>query len=154
MNRMVDPDSVEWAEWVLLLALGGFVGNFVFSLTDHAENGFFNPVEWAPVVASALAVGFLTVPLVMRVSDAYIVACMLVLLLEAGVGAWGFVLHAEANLRGPSVHLLENLIYGAPPMAPLLFPNLSILGIIALRQLRIARASERIAPQHQRLFEA
>ncbi len=70
MNRMVDPETLEWAQWVLLLALGGFVGNFVFSLADHAENGFFHPLEWVPVVASAFAVGFLAVPLVMRVSTA------------------------------------------------------------------------------------
>jgi hypothetical protein len=57
-------------------------------------------------------------------------------LLEAGVGLWGFILHASGNLRGPSVHAFDNFIYGAPPMAPLLFPNLMILGIIALWQLR------------------
>lgn len=136
MNRMVDPESEEWAQWVLLLALGGFVGNFVFSLADHAGNGFFNPLEWVPVIASAIAVGFLAVPLLMRVSRAYIDLCAAVLVTEAAVGLWGFVLHASANLRGPSVHAFENFIYGAPPMAPLLFPNLMLLGIIALWQLR------------------
>jgi len=136
MNRMVDAETLEWAQWVLLLALGGFVGNFVFSLADHAGNGFFNPLEWVPVVASAIAVGFLTVPLVMRVSRPYIDLCGAILLLEAGVGLWGFVLHAEGNLRGPSVRAFDNFIYGAPPMAPLLFPNLMVLGIIALWQLR------------------
>lgn len=136
MNRMVDPESEEWAQWVLLLTLGGFVGNFVFSLADHAGNGFFNPLEWVPVVASAIAVGFLAVPLLMRVSRAYIDLCAAVLVTEAGVGLWGFVLHASANLRGPSVHAFENFIYGAPPMAPLLFPNLMLLGIIALWQFR------------------
>src|SRR5436853_106419 len=34
-NRMLDPRSREWPMWILLLALGGFAGNFVFSLTDH-----------------------------------------------------------------------------------------------------------------------
>jgi hypothetical protein len=136
MNRMVDPETVEWAQWVLFLTMGGFVGNFVFSLADHAGNGFFNPVEWVPVIASAIAVGFLAVPLLVRVSRAYIDLCAAILLLEAGVGLWGFVLHAMANLRGPSVHAFDNFIYGAPPMAPLLFPNLMVLGIIALWQLR------------------
>lgn len=136
MNRMVDPDILEWAQWMLLLTLGGFIGNFVFSLADHAENGFFNPLEWVPVVASAIAVGFLAVPLLMRVSRRYVDLCAAILLLEAGVGLWGFVLHAERNLRGPSVHAFDNFIYGAPPMAPLLFPNLMVLGIIALWQLR------------------
>src|SRR4051812_14059270 len=43
-NRLVAAGTIEWALWVLLLALGGFAGNFVFSLTDHAQNGFFNPL--------------------------------------------------------------------------------------------------------------
>ncbi len=136
MNRMVDAESVEWAQWVLLFTLGGFIGNFVFSLMDHAANGFFYPLEWTPVVASAIAVGFLTVPLVMRVSRQFIDLCAAVLLLEAAVGLWGFILHAEGNLQGPSIHPFDNFIYGAPPMAPLLFPNLMVLGIIGLWQLR------------------
>ena len=136
MNRMVDSESVEWAQWVLLFTLGGFVGNFIFSLADHAANGFFYPLEWTPVVASALGVGFLTVPLILRVSRAFIDLCAAILLLEAAVGLWGFILHAEANLQGPSTHAFENFVYGAPPMAPLLFPNLMVLGIIGLWQLR------------------
>ncbi len=77
LNRMVDSNAVEWAQWVLFMTLGGFVGNFVFSLTDHAENGFFSPVEWVAVVASAIAIGFLVTPLLMRVSKKLSVACAL-----------------------------------------------------------------------------
>jgi len=145
MNRMVDPESPEWAQWVVLLTLGGFLGNFVFSLADHAGNGFFFPVEWVPVVASAIAVGFLAIPLFTRVSRFFIDVSAAILVLEAGVGLWGFVLHASGNLRGPSIHAFDNFIYGAPPMAPLLFPNLMVLGIIGLWQLRIceARGQER-----------
>lgn len=135
LNRMVDAETLEWAQWVLLLTLGGFVGNFIFSVTDHAQNGFFRSLEWVPVAASALAVGFLAVPLVMRVSRPYIDLCGAILLLEGVVGVWGFAVHAAANLRGPSIHAFDNFIYGAPPLAPLLFPNLMLLGLIALRQL-------------------
>lgn len=131
MNRMVDPESLEWAQWVLLLALGG-IGSFVFSLAVHAGG------EWVlqspgmgAVVASAMAVGFLAVPLFMRVSRQYVDLCVAILLLEAGVGLRGFVLHAAGNLRGPSIHAFDN-IYGAPPKAPLFFPNLMVLGVIAL----------------------
>lgn len=135
LNRMVDPETRQWAQWLMLLALGGYVGNFIFSLTDHAVNGFFNPLEWVPVVTSALAVGFLVTPLLMFVSRKFIQLCGAVLVLEAGVGFWGFVLHARANLAGPSVHAFDNFIFGAPPMAPLLFPNLVALGMIALWRL-------------------
>jgi hypothetical protein len=136
LNRMVDSASKVWAQWVLLLALGGFVGNFVFSLTDHASNGFFVRVEWVPVIASAVAVGFLATPLLMGVSRKFLDLCVAVLLQEAAVGVWGFILHAARNLAGPSIHPFENFVSGAPPMAPLLFPNLVVLGGIALWQLR------------------
>ena len=136
MNRMVDSASAEWAQWIILFTAGGFIGNFIFSLADHAGNGFFFAVEWVPVAASAVAVGFLSVPLLMRVSRAFIDIAAAVLLLQAVVGLWGFVLHTMANLQGPSVHAFDNFIYGAPPMAPLLFPNLMVLGIIGLWQLR------------------
>lgn len=141
MNRMVDSESIEWARWILLFTLGGFVGNFVFSLADHAGNGFFFKVEWVPVAASAVAIGFLCVPVLMRVSRLFIDLSAAVLVAEAAVGLWGFVLHTAGNLQGPSVHAFDNFIYGAPPMAPLLFPNLMVLGIIGLWQLRNLESS-------------
>ncbi len=52
-NRMIPAESPEWPQWVLFLALAGFAGNFALSLTDHAQNGFFNPLEWVPVASSA-----------------------------------------------------------------------------------------------------
>jgi len=148
MNRMVDAETMEWAEWVLFMALGGFVGNFTFSLADHAANGFFSVFEWVPVIASAIAIGFLTVPLLMRVNRRYVDLCAAILLLEAGVGLWGFVLHTAANLRGPSIHAFDNFIYGAPPMAPLLFPNLMLLGIIGLWQMRAELSDSTLSESH------
>jgi hypothetical protein len=121
--------------------LGGFLGNFVFSLSDHAQNNFFDSLEWVPGVAGSVAVGFLGVPLLLRVERRFIDLCLVVLLAEAAVGIWGFALHALGNLRGPSIQAFDNFVYGAPPLAPLLFPNLVILGIIALWGLRTVTAS-------------
>ncbi|HTS38797.1 MAG TPA: hypothetical protein VMH04_24195 [Candidatus Solibacter sp.] len=136
MNRMVDSQSKAWAEWALFFTLGGFAGNFGLTLSDHAENGFFHATEWVGVWASAIAVGFLVTPLLMHVSKKFIVLCGAILLAEAGVGGWGFLLHATANLHGPSTQLLKNLTFGAAPFAPLLFCNLALLGFIALWRLR------------------
>jgi len=137
MNRMVAHESEEWSQWILFLTLGGFVGNFIFSLTDHAANGFFFKVEWVPVIASALAIGMLIVALVMNVPSGFVRLCWAVLLLEIGIGIWGFILHTAANLGGSSIHAFNNFVYGAPPFAPLLFPNLALLGLIGLSQVRV-----------------
>lgn len=132
LNRMLAATDPEWAWWVTLLTLGGFIGNFGFSLTDHAQNGFFSPAEWIPVISSAFAVGFLFVPLVMRVTRRFLIACTVVLAVQAAVGIAGFVMHGMADLRGPAGRMVTNIVYGAPPLAPLLFPNLVLLGAIAL----------------------
>jgi hypothetical protein len=136
MNRMVDRHSEEWPRWVLLLGLGGIVGNFVFSLTDHAQNGFYHWTEWIPVVSSALAVGFLLTIFVTPVSRRFLSLCAIVLVIQVVVGLLGFALHTRANLRGPSPDALDNFVFGAPALAPLLFPNLSLLCGLGLWVLR------------------
>lgn len=132
VNRMVAPRSMEWARWVLFLAMGGFFGNFVLSLTDHASNGFFARTEWIPVISSAFATGFLVVPLVMGVTRRFLDLCLAVMFTQAFVGVLGFWFHMQANLIEPGHSLFEKLVNGAPPMAPLLFPNLVGLALIGL----------------------
>jgi hypothetical protein len=128
----VDPSSAEWPQWVVLLALGGFVGNFIFSVADHAQNAFFHPAEWIAVVSSALAVGFLLVPFMVRVNRPFLAACLVVMLLQVPVGLLGFYFHTAANLHGPAPALFDNFVYGAPALAPLLFPNLVLLAFLGL----------------------
>jgi hypothetical protein len=147
MNRMVRPESIDWPRWVLALALGGFLGNFVFSLTDHAQNGFYHATEWIPVVSSALVVGFLTAPFLTPVGRAYLRLCAAILALQLVVGVLGFYLHNAANLAGPSPDPVENFIHGAPPMAPLLFPNLVLLAGIGLWVLAPFLPAEAPAPE-------
>lgn len=162
LNRMVDAEGEEWAYWVLLLALGGFFGNFIFSLTDHAQNGFYHATEWIPVVSSAFAVGFLLTPFVTPVSRHFLGLCAGVLALQAGVGLLGFYYHTAANLHGTSPRWFENVVHGAPPLAPLLFPNLVLLAGIGLWVLaghlpkeapRAARLSEPVSETAARAVE-
>jgi hypothetical protein len=132
VNRMVAVRTAEWARWVILLALGGFFGNFVLSLTDHASNGFFARTEWIPVISSAFATGFLLVPLISTVTRRFLDLCLIVMIGQALVGVLGFWFHIQANLVEPGHNLWEKLVNGAPPMAPLLFPNLVGLALIGL----------------------
>jgi len=132
MNRTVGARTAEWARWVILLALGGFFGNFVLSLTDHASNGFFAKTEWIPVISSALATGFLIVPLVLTVTRRFMDVCLIVMLTQAFVGVLGFWFHVQANLVEPGHSIFDKLVNGAPPMAPLLFPNLVGLALIGI----------------------
>jgi hypothetical protein len=151
MNRMVDVDSEEWPHWVLLMALGGFFGNFVFSLSDHAQNGFYHSTEWIPVVSSAFAVGFLVAPFATPVGRRFLWLCALILLVQAGVGLLGFYYHTAANLRGPSPQWFDNFVFGTPALAPLLFPNLVLLAGIGLYVLGTKRfESDRLVHDRSR----
>lgn len=132
VNRMVAARSAEWARWVIFLALGGFFGNFVLSLTDHASNGFFAKTEWIPVISSAFATGFLIVPLVLAVTRKFMDLCLIVMVIQGLVGVLGFWFHIQANLVEPGHSVWEKLVNGAPPMAPLLFPNLVGLALIGM----------------------
>lgn len=132
VDRMVKPRTAEWARWVLLLTLGGFFGNFVLSLTDHASNGFFLHTEWIPVISSAFATGFLLVPVVAAITRRFLDVCLIVMLAQALVGVLGFWFHLRANLIEPGHSLFDRLVNGAPPMAPLLFPNLVGLALIGI----------------------
>ena len=132
MNRMVADQETEWAQWVVFFAFGGFVGNFIFSLTDHAQNGFYHRTEWIPVLGSAVAVGFLVVPLLLKTDRAFRRLCGLVMLGQVAVGALGFGFHAFADWHKTGENLFLRVVHGAPIFAPMLFCDLAVLAGIGL----------------------
>lgn len=132
MNRMVPFPTRDWARWVLLLTLGGFLGNFALSLSDHAVNGFFHWTEWIPVFSCAIAAGFLTMFFLGEEGPAFSRLCAVILGAQIAVGTLGFLLHGLADWHGPSRSLWQNVIHGAPPFAPMLLPNLALLGLLGL----------------------
>jgi len=133
LNRMIDARTIEWAQWVVLLAAGGFVGNFVLSLADHAQNGFFEPSEWIGVVAAAFAIGFLAAILEFSDNRPLRGLCAAVMAIQVVVGLAGFYLHARGNLTRPAAGLWEKSVDGAPIFAPLLFADLGVLAVLGLR---------------------
>jgi hypothetical protein len=129
--RLEPTGSPVLGPWILVLTLGGFVGNFGLSLLDHAANAFFRWTEWIPVFASAFASAFLLVGL-LRKEPGFALILAGVLVAQAVVGALGFALHVSADLRRPDAILADRFIYGAPLFAPLLFANLALLGVLGL----------------------
>ncbi len=132
MHHTVHEESLEWGRWVLVMACAGFLGNFILSICDHAQNGFFDWREWIPVYASAMAVSFLMTAIVQPRNASFLAFCVLILALNGLTGVVGFYLHLSANLAAPAESLRESFLHGAPILAPLLFPNLALLGIIGI----------------------
>ncbi len=135
MTASIARQQVAWGQWVVFLASCGWVGNFLLSALDHAQNGFFNVLEWLPVAASAFAIGALLL-VVLRPHQRH-TYCLGVLGVNALLGVAGFVLHLLAVLRQP-VTLAEKFLYGAPLFAPLLFVDLALLAALGVWQLQLS----------------
>jgi hypothetical protein len=54
------------------------------------------------------------------------------MLFQGAMGVLGFWFHLRANLVEPGSSVWDKLVNGAPPLAPLLFPNLVALAWIGM----------------------
>lgn len=129
--RSKEAETPAFGPWVVLLALGGFIGNFALSALDHAQNGFFDPSEWIAVAAAAFGVTFLAMMLTAP-SRLLLVACSWLMALEVLVGVVGFKMHVTADYARQSAPLIDRFVFGAPPFAPLLFADIAVLAGIGL----------------------
>jgi hypothetical protein len=129
--RLEGARSPVFGWWVILLALGGFLGNLGMSLLDHAQNGLFRWAEWIPVASAAFGVSFLVVTLVQR-EPAFVRITYGVLAVQVIVGLVGFVLHGIADLGRSGLAFGQRFLFGAPAFAPVLFADLAVLAALGL----------------------
>lgn len=136
LSQLEQPESTAWSTWVLVLALGGFAGNFVLTLTDHAQNAFFSKSEWLAVGSSAFACGFLLLAAMRPQNRTHLSATLAVLFLQVIVGLIGAAMHWEGIAARPGSSLADRVIHGPPAFAPLLFADLALLAAIGIWSLR------------------
>ena len=111
----------------------GCLATVISSVLDHARTHFANPWLWLPTAVGvfgtvvAVTLGALEKP---RRSDLIIYCVAMVLLLLVGI--IGAVLHISTNLIADGTIVGERFIRGAPFLAPLLFANMGLLGLIVL----------------------
>lgn len=111
----------------------GTLATLISSVLDHARTQFENPWLWLPVVvavfATVVAFGLGAVNRPSRADVAIYVAAMLLLIL---VGLVGFVLHVRTDLALMNAIVAERFMRGAPFLAPMLFANMGLVGLIAV----------------------
>lgn len=118
--------------YCLMVGLG-CLATVISSVLDHARTDFANPWLW---LATGIGVFATVVAVMLGAVDrptrgdlwTYIGAMTLMLL----VGALGSGLHVVRDLTAEGVVVGERFIRGAPPMAPLLFSDMGMLGLVVL----------------------
>jgi hypothetical protein len=105
----------------------------ISSVLDHARTNFVNPWLWLPTFAGMFAVVVCcAMGAITRLTKGDLVTYMATMLLLVGVGLIGAILHLEQNITEGGALLGERFLRGAPMLAPLLFANMGLLGLLAL----------------------
>ncbi len=111
----------------------GILATTISSVLDHARVNLENPWVWVPTAAGVFAVavsaylGFIARP---TRNDLRIYLSAMVLLCLVGIV--GFLLHVNTNLIANGSILLERFVRGSPFLAPLVFANWGLIGLVAL----------------------
>lgn len=125
------------------MACLGVLIALVSSVFDHMRGGFENPWLWIPTLSGVFGVtvaamlGLLQSP---RRADLTIYALAMGLLLV--VGPLGFVLHVLNDMGVGGTIVIERFLRGAPVLAPMVFANMGLLGVLVLLDPRPATRRE------------
>lgn len=131
-NRHLQLPYSKTRAYLFMVSLG-ILATVFSSVFDHARTGFENPWLWVPtgigifgvVVSAGLAI--VEQP---RGGDVAVHSTAMLLLILVGVV--GAILHIQVNLTADSTFVPERFLRGAPFLAPLLFSNMGVLGLLAL----------------------
>ena len=111
----------------------GTLAALISSVLDHARARFDNPWLWVPVAVGVFGtVVAVTMGAIDRPTRADLITYLVAMVLLIVIGPIGSALHVRANLVGESTVVVERFLRGAPFLAPLLFSNMGLLGLIAL----------------------
>lgn len=103
------------------------------SVLDHARTNFANPWLWMPTIVGIFATA---VTIAMGLFDRLEKTDLLTYLVTMGLlvvtGLTGAGLHIARNLTSQGAIVGERFLRGAPLLAPLLFANMGLLGLIVL----------------------
>ncbi|MHC4310214.1 MAG: hypothetical protein ACYSSN_09740 [Planctomycetota bacterium] len=118
--------------FLFMLSLG-ILATLLSSVLDHGRAQFQNPWLWPPVVVGIFSVivafGLGTIARPTRGDiGIYFVAMVLMVL----IGVIGLVLHVQFDFTSQNVFVPERFLRGAPFLAPLLFANMGLIGLIIL----------------------
>jgi hypothetical protein len=105
----------------------------VSSVLDHARTNFENPWLWLPTfVGMFAAVVCIGMGAFSKLTRGDLLTFLVTMALMILVGLLGAYFHLERDLTDQGAFLSERFLRGAPMLAPLLFANMGLLGLIIL----------------------
>ncbi len=111
----------------------GSLATVISSVLDHARTDFSNPWLWLPtavgVFATVVAASLAALPEPRR-GDVWTYLTAMILMMLAGL--LGVVLHARTNLTSGGQFVFERFLRHAPFLAPMLFSDIGLWGLIAI----------------------
>ena len=134
--------DLRWSKTRVLMGLVtlGFLGATLTSYLDHAQYGYTAP-EWIPVFAGLLAFLYTSAVTLWPDLDPIDARGLLATLLGmVVVGLLGLAFHLSRDLADTGQLTLERLRSWAPILAPLLFTDLGLLGLVSALRPTPARA--------------
>jgi hypothetical protein len=111
-------------------ALAAFFSGFE-AFYSHYKNNFRYKAQWTPVLLAPMLIAASIIAMRNRkVAHTWLPALSALAVIDGGVG---FFYHSRGVLRRPGgrKHLLYNIMYGPPVLAPLLFSACGMLGLMA-----------------------
>lgn len=132
--------------WLVAL---GMLAATISAFLDHGRTGFEDIFVWIPVFTGVFAtIATLLMALYQQRSEADYFIFFWTMMMMIAVGVIGMALHINADLpEGLNAGLsADRFIRGAPVMAPLLFANMGILGIITIVGAEVAPKTEKNVP--------
>jgi len=103
------------------------------SVLDHARFQFEAPSVWLPVATGLFGVTTCVfLGIIEKPNPADIMAHTVAMILLILVGVIGFVLHTESSLTPSGAIIIERFLRGSPLLAPLLFANVGLMGLLVL----------------------
>ncbi len=130
--RTIQMPYSKTRAYFLIVAL--FVlATLISSVLDHSRFNLRSVWVWLPITAglfalgASLALGFIARP---NRGDLTVYAISMILLILVGMVGW--VLHFNTTLAPRGIIVVERFLRGSPFLAPLLFANVGLMGLIVL----------------------
>ncbi len=131
-NQHVQMPYSKTRAYFFIVGIGILV-TVISSVLDHARINFENPWVWLPTMAGILGtVVAVTLGIIEKPSRIDLTVYATVMIMLIVVGSIGFFLHLNSNLVAQGTIIVERFLRGSPTLAPLLFANMGLLGLLVL----------------------